>query len=255
MVYQSTLTTPLSEPTLVVATRFHQRFSRDRVDVSRIRSWAEDALRLGGYAVIATEVGLEGILSDGLSDLAERLEVLPVHPWRSFSAASNAIVSRAVELQAETLLLQSVEVSLSAAGLAEMRGALNTQAIVVGARMSDRHGPEKGRMTLRGLNCPWNTLALWRLDYLGRFGFPMTADSLLPEFDGGMEEAGAISLLQHLDPSLEAILMPAPGVVWHTQWADPTRRRYHEQKLASKDARAAQLLRALHLPPGEVSVR
>lgn len=255
MVLQAQMPTTASNPTLVTATRLHQRFSQNGVDGERIQRWAEGALRLGGFVVIATELGLENALCDALADRSDRLEVLPVHPWRSFSAASNAVVNRALELQAETLLLQSVEVSLSAAGLAEMQAALTDRTIVVGARMSARHGLEKGRMPLSGTRCPWNTLALWRLTHLGRFGFPMAADALMPEIDGGMEEAGAISLLQRLDPELEAVLMTVSGVEWRTEWADATRRRYHEQKLASKDARAAQLLRALHLPPGEVHVQ
>lgn len=114
---------------------------------------------------------------------------------------------------------------------------------------------EEGVHTLSGRRCPWNTMAIWRVDYLSLVGFLLVSDGLANDRAiGGVEELASISLLQQLRPGLKAKLIAQAGSeeAWKTTFDDPERAKYQEFKMQSKEERAARQLQALPLTAGQV---
>jgi hypothetical protein len=59
--------------------------------------------------------------------------------------------------------------------------------LVVGPELPG-HSFILGDNLLRGRTCPWNTFAIWRVDYLGLTGFPMIGDGVSGDRSiGGVE--------------------------------------------------------------------
>jgi hypothetical protein len=64
----------------------------------------------------------------------------------------------------------------------------------------------------------------------------------------------AINLLQSIYPHLKVTLLQVPSIEWKTEFLDKARQSYHEQKMASKDARPKLQMDELHnrIPDGKV---
>jgi len=117
---------------------------------------------------------------------------------------------------------------------------------------------------LDGRTCPWNTLAIWNLNKLALTGFQLVSDGILtddatdPSY--GVEETVAVCVLQRiLGPNrakAKLVLLDDDGgeggggsydVTWDRQFEDPERRRWHENKMQSKRARAQRQLELIGL--------
>jgi hypothetical protein len=67
-----------------------------------------------------------------------------------------------------------------------------------------------------------------------------------------LQEVTAINLIQHLRPNLRAVLVRIEGINWETNFTDPDRAKYHENKMLSKDERPAHQMNRLGIPCGHV---
>ena len=67
-----------------------------------------------------------------------------------------------------------------------------------------------------------------------------------------LQEVTAINLIQHLRPNLRAVLVRIKGIDWETNFTDPDRAKYHENKMLSKDERPAHQMTRLGIPCGHV---
>ncbi|KAF1792015.1 Phosphoribosyltransferase-like [Phytophthora cactorum] len=141
--------------------------------------------------------------------LAGKVEIIPMLHWGKFVPALNALIGTAADHfpQADTLILQSLEIDVDTASVASLRSHFDvTQDLVVGAALPghDFHpDPSSQPVELSGLTSPWNTLALWNLEQLTKVGFALMGDALRLEVDGigsaaGIEEVATIALYQQL---------------------------------------------------------
>ena len=179
-------------------------------------------------------LGLEGVCA------------VPVTPWGKFVMPLNALVIEACEAGASHLLLASVEVadSLTIENIGQLCELIADDVLVVGAAMEGHNVKSSQGIDLSidgadGRSVPWNTLALWDLKYLQRFGFPLIGDALFGPKQAGVEEVSTIALYQKVYPELEALLVVLPGIKWDTADFDEERRKGHEAKMASKVSRPA----------------
>lgn len=77
--------------------------------------------------------------------------------------------------------------------------------------------------------------------------------SLFPSYTRSIpQEVTAINLIQHLRPHLLAVLVRMEGIDWETNFSDPVRAKYHENKMLSKDERPAHQMIRLDIPSGRV---
>ena len=149
----------------------------------------------------------------------------------------------------------------------------DVNTLVIGAAFPGHDFSEsQASIPLTGTRCPWNTYAIWRTRALAVTGFPLIGDGLGTAVPGGIEvllatpvsyptlphrsfciqEVTTISLLQHINPALKAVLVRCPGIQWAADFSDPQRQRYHTEKMRSKDERAVAQLRASGIPTGTV---
>jgi hypothetical protein len=189
--------------------------------------------------------------------------------WGKFVPALNALVGTAADHfpDADTLLLQSLEIEVDAAGVALLRSNLDLERdLVVGTALPGhtfQSDPAVQPLELSGLTSPWNTLALWNLQQLTKIGFALMGDALRLEVEGvgpagGDEEVSTISMYQQLFANTpaptRAKLIRVPGVVWQVaDFKDPERVAWHTMKMRSKKQRtAAQMAHFGGVKPGRV---
>jgi hypothetical protein len=179
------------------------------------------------------------------------------------------------------ILFCSAETTCSAQAVRTLQSHLQADTAVVGACLSG-HDYQKSKATatndddaqqqqsqsqrqprepvvveLNGRTSPWNTLALWDLRKLALTGFLLVSDGLLsddkldPSF--GIEAVVATCLLQKLlgpDQAKSKLVQLTStsgddndsAVGWNQDFDDPARKKWHEQKMASKVTRAARQL-------------
>ncbi|RLN93142.1 hypothetical protein BBJ28_00026401 [Nothophytophthora sp. Chile5] len=201
--------------------------------------------------------------------IAGKVELIPMLYWGKFVPALNALVGTAADHfpAADTLLLQSLEVEVDAAGVASLRASFDAEHDLVVGAMLPGHAfqpdPAVQPLELSGLTSPWNTLALWNLQQLTKIGFALMGDALRLEIDGvgpagGDEEVAAISMYQQLFATTTAPttakLLRVPGIVWQVaDLTDPARVAWHTMKMRSKKQRtAAQMAHFGGVAPGRV---
>uniref|UniRef100_H3HAL9 CG-1 domain-containing protein n=1 Tax=Phytophthora ramorum TaxID=164328 RepID=H3HAL9_PHYRM len=189
---------------------------------------------------------LQNEVATGL--LAGKVEIVPMLYWGKFVPALNALVGTAADHfpDADTLLLQSLEIEVDAAGVALLRSNFDPEHdLVVGTALPGhafQPDPAVQPLELSGLTSPWNTLALWNLQQLTKIGFALMGDALRLEVEG-IGPAGAPT---------RAKLIRVPGVVWQVaDFKDPERVAWHTMKMRSKKQRtAAQMAHFGGVAPG-----
>ena len=182
--------------------------------------------------------------------------ILPLVCWGKFTPALNAAISKAAENGDGYIAFQSLEFRISSSNVESLVDYIkkDPSILVIGPRMNGHEfqfGSSDVDNILRGRTCPWNTFAIWRTRYLALTGFPMVADGMGGNM-GGVEEVTAITLLQSIFPELKAVLANIQGVKWDTNFTDPKRLQWHEQKMRSKDERPAKQLEWLGMKGGSV---
>jgi len=205
--------------------------------------------------------------SAGSTGSALVCDVVPVTPWGKFVPALNALVGWAATLPgggAVRILFASAETTLAPASVALLLDHVDDDTLVAGCALPGHDYHEEttsttGAVPLTGRTTPWNTCAVWNVPKLATTGFPLVAEGLHWQQEGGegtlapgpagVEEASAIALLQRTLPAGTAVakLVRVPGVQWEVDWEDAERREWHERKMRSKTERAAVHLRTLGL--------
>jgi hypothetical protein len=194
-------------------------------------------------------------VNDLLNSYKNHVKVILVKPWLSDTFPLNLIVEYALCIGTSELILQSSELWVESSSIAVMSKHLTTETLVVGARINQNHATSVGTVPLEAATSPWNTLALWRLQKLGKTGFLTVSSDLLETVPGGMEEVATISLLQSIDLENHlAKIVKVPGIHWMCDWTDPMRIAFHKEKMSSKKERAEQQLDFLGISRGCVTI-
>ena len=182
--------------------------------------------------------------------MRKRIQIIPVANW-GITTALNACLHEAARLQTKFVAFQSLEIGTTPEIVAYLRSTVGQDTLVAGVALTG-HQFDAGDHTLTGTNCPWNTLAVWRVEKLAMTGFVAIGNGSLPGASAGVEEVSTITVIQQLRTAVgrndaQAKLLRIPGVGWDTEWADEGRRASHAKKMASKQERAAQHLEMLQL--------
>ena len=240
---------------LIVATRLHTTNEAIPIDNSKLHAWCSGVLGYCDELILVVDRRYYDSLRDLFDAFGERIRVFRIDPWISFTQPLNMIVEKALSLHATQLLFQSIEVTLGAEDVRMLQHHLDSDTLVVGAKLHPKHGAQKGKQPLNGWNSPWNTLALWDLQKLGLTGFLTISSGNIEGIPGGVEEVVVISLLQYLKGNtMQAKLIDLPTVHWDATWECALRTKYHESKMASKGERAWKQLQVLHIKDGKVTV-
>lgn len=181
--------------------------------------------------------------------------VLPVSPWGSFVPALNALIAWSCKHRGKdgeyVIAFISAEMSLEGLSCDDLLKHMTMEdTLVVGAALPGHdfyRDKDEVELDLNGLNCPWNTFAIWNLQKLALTGFPLICDGLHQFNDGtnapgGIEEFSTILLHQRLDTtqsSSKAKLVRVSGIEWNQNFDDDQQRKqWHEEKMRSKYTRA-----------------
>eukprot|EP00980_Cylindrotheca_fusiformis_P007326 scaffold1525_cov142-Cylindrotheca_fusiformis.AAC.126 len=242
---------------LVVATRLHL----GKATSAQSKEKLQDVLRNfdslartveGATKVIAVDSTpkIEGY--DFVDAIREALPVdsettiLPVTPWGTFTPALNALVTYAVNLEADMIMFVSAEIKVSDQTIYDLcqRVIEDEDTVVAGAALPG-HTYSAGNVELNGRTCPWNTLAVWNLQKLSLTGFQLCSDI---GSSAGIEECVAFALVQKLFPESKAKLVKLDGVQWEQSFdGDEERRKWHEFKMNSKLERSQIQMGRLNL--------
>ncbi|KAF8610494.1 hypothetical protein BDV93DRAFT_540261 [Ceratobasidium sp. AG-I] len=264
---------------MLTAVRIHKRQSDESIpfDPMPVSATVQHALEYSAGVILAvslppadihsllvalpTEATLLDDSHDGTINNTTRVYVLPFSSatYGRFIPALNAIVAFAHERGFEKVLFQSVEVRVGTEDVRRMVELWDTDVLVAGKAFDAHtfHSPKPGcpssPVYLTGLNCPWNTFAIWDVPKLAKTGFLLTSETHTPPNSSAIEEAPTIALHQRLFPSRARALLvrfrPTAQTEeedagndrggWGASWTDPARTEWHTRKLASKNTSAA----------------
>jgi hypothetical protein len=258
---------------LVVATRIHTSSASNIAEVQKVAAFVVSALKYASKVIVC--IGFNSSQSntaDTVKDMSsyieylnrlndhlfcndhsidkDRVVLLPIYPWGKFTTSLNCAILKAIDLKYEYIAFQSLEFRIPEANVSQLFNciAFNENVAVVGPAMQG-HSYEYGNQILRGRTCPWNTFAIWSIKYVGKIGFPMIGDGSPTEgISGGVEEVTTVALLQKLYPNTIALLFKMENMEWQTNFTDPKRKAWHDEKMTSKDTRPDKQLHALGLP-------
>jgi len=239
----------------VVATRLHTSNEAVPIDPEQIKAWCQNVLSYSDLLIVVVDNRYFQRVGKMLMRFGNRVKLFHIHPWIGYTQPLNMIIEKALSVGATKLLFQSIEVTALPEDIKSLERHLDSNTLVVGAKLHEMHGHVNEKVELTGWTTPWNTLALWNLEKLGLTGFLTVSSGNLPGIPGGVEEVVTISLLQTLHPySMDAKMVELKSVVWNTQWSCKEREAYHAAKMASKNERAEKQLRALGISPGFVTI-
>jgi len=258
-----------SNTRLTVISRVHGMSASHLADPRDVISFIRACDSYASSIIICVGVGDELEHADYIKTLRKAIDsesfretlqivLLPVVPWGKFTPALNAAVVKVAERGDGFIAFQSLEfrISNSAVRLLQDYMMHDDSVLVIGPRMQGHEFQASSKaprqnVVLRGRTCPWNTFAIWRTKYLALTGFPIVADGMGGNM-GGVEEVAAITLLQKINPTLQAVLAGIKGLTWETNFTDPKRKQWHEEKMRSKDERPAKQLQWLNFQGGAV---
>lgn len=238
---------PLLDKKLVIATRLHLGKATSPHSEEKLAEIVGKFERLarnvdGATKVIAVDSTpkIEGY--DYVEAIRKALpedsqtNILPVTPWGKFTPALNALVTYAVNLNADLILFVSAEVNASEQTISTLCHHVteDKDTVVAGAALPG-HAYSAGEVELNGRTCPWNTLAVWSLEKLSLTGFQLCSDL---GSTAGIEECVAFALIQKLFPESKAKLVKLDDIRWEQTFDDEERRKWHEFKMKSKTERA-----------------
>jgi len=239
----------------VVATRLHTSNEAVPIDPEQIKAWCQNVLSYSDLLIVVVDNRYFQRVGKMLMRFGNRVKLFHIHPWIGYTQPLNMIIEKALSVGATKLLFQSIEVTALPEDIKSLERHLDSNTLVVGAKLHEMHGHVNEKVELTGWTTPWNTLALWNLEKLGLTGFLTVSSGNLPGIPGGVEEVVTISLLQTLHPySMDAKMVELKSVVWNTQWSCKEREAYRAAKMASKNERAEKQLRALGISPGFVTI-
>jgi len=240
---------------LLVATRIHSSNTSSPPQSSTIDTFAGSISSLGqATGLIATDSECFDLVSTHAAINHPDIVVICVSPWGKFTPALNVIVFYALENTFSSLLLISAEVSPTVFEKSALLESLVSDTLVVGKRLVGHSFSPGKSVRLSGVTTPWNTMAMWNLSKLGLVGFPLVAEGVLEGAEGGVEEVGAIAIVQKLlgEEMAKAKLLDFSNGRLADGWdvsfnGDQERQRYHNEKMESKAARPQTHLELLNL--------
>ena len=255
---------------LVVATRIHRGNSTQLPSLTSI----SDFIRSIGYAkLIILSIGIgdklenidyihklesylqnEGLMpsSSSTTTATTSIIILPVTPWGKFTMGLNAILLKCIEEKYDLIAFQSLEFRIPKMNVEKLTDVIydDKYTLVVGPALPG-HEFKLGNNKIEGRTCPWNTFAIWNINYLGLIGFPMVGDGLGTDASG-VEEVTTVNLLQKINNKLKVILVSMKGLEWKVDFQDEKRQAYHDEKMKSKNERPHEQMKWLGIQSGTV---
>lgn len=237
----------------VVATRLHTTNEENLICSAVLYKWCNHVLNYCDKLIIVVDTTYLRLIRNAREDFKDKIELFHIDPWISFTQPLNLMVEKALAIGAKELLFQSIEVEIALEDMIKLEKYLDSDTLVVGAKLLDIHANGNEYSSINGWNSPWNTLALWDIEKLGLTGFLSISSGNLEDIPGGIEEVVTISLLQQLKKDeMKAKVIDLKSVVWNTKWDSKEREEYHAKKMQTKNARSQVQLEKLGVKVGEV---
>lgn len=234
---------------VVLASRY---WAASENDFTRLHSFLTRSFHSFSHIILAINVDRDK--TNAVSRLQSlhfegKLQLLKVSPWGGVTHALNLILYEADVFNYNYIMFQSPEVFIEAHVITQMHTLMqaHNHTLVLGCQLPDHqlantfHGAQLVNVELNAFTVPWNTIALWNLPKLKRTAFPSVADLVKPP---GMEEVAAI-YTQHkmfgVQNNKVAMLCKKMPLRWDTKF-DGERAHAHNRKMATKAARAQQII-------------
>lgn len=209
----------------------------------RIFNWVQSALEtVEDPDMVGIAVNIDADKADSVTFLKEtfpEIHVVPVTPWGKFVAPLNALIWKALEVGADNIHFASVDFQPSAKRLAFLNSYMSRDTLVTGARLYGHDFQPGINTACSGRRCPWNTFAVWSLEWLGPFGFQMAGDMPHDQDNAGVEEVSTAAVIQAIYPHVEVNLVDVPDINDRPDmegWDDDRKKR-ESIKIESKDER------------------
>ena len=232
-----------------IGIRFYSS-SADNLD--RLKSLVESVSTFADFILIAVKDDIEqSVIPEIEKWNASKTKAVSVGKQEKFVPILNFMVKYVYGRGFDRLLFVSAEIELTKDIFFQLSQHLDEQTLVAGAVLAG-HEFRLGENRGSGETVPWNTLAMWNLDYLARTGFPLAGEAPYDSHFAGVEEIGACAVLQSLYPDLKIKLVNLGAVKWHIEELSNERIADHIKKLESKERRAEKQLKFLELPTPKV---
>ena len=151
----------------VVATRLHTSNEAVPIDPEQIKAWCQNVLSYSDLLIIVVDNRYFQRVGKMLMRFGNRVKLFHIHPWIGYTQPLNMIIEKALSVGATKLLFQSIEVTALPEDIKSLERHLDSNTLVVGAKLHEMHGHVNEKVELTGWTTPWNTLALWNLEKLG----------------------------------------------------------------------------------------
>lgn len=204
------------------------------------------------FVAVNVEKDKSGAL-EYFKDLADpRIDAFAVQPWfKTGVPALNAIVHKAAAQEFSHIWFVSTRLVLNEAIAKRLLKECDDETLVVGAVMPGHWLPGANLVAGDGETCPYNTCAIWELNFLHRTGFlPISEMPMNPEMAGN-EEIVAVTLQQQLFKN-KAKLVLVPGITSQTDHWDDERKKRHQSLVDTKKIRSEAQLNMLSLNQAKI---
>lgn len=149
----------------------------------------DSAPKIDGYDLPARiKTLLSNVLEQNENHNKVVVDIIPVTPWGQFIPALNALVCWASVSRASYALFVSAEISTLTHNSIQLLSQHldDNKTLVVGAVLpGHQYDNSRGEVPLSGVTSPWNTVAMWNLSKLALTGFPLVAEGILTDQQGG----------------------------------------------------------------------
>lgn len=206
---------------------------------------------------IYVAVNVEKDRSDTLRYFVEladsRIEAFPVQPWfKTGIPALNAMVHKATADGFTHIWLVSTRLVLNQEIVEKLIEECNDETLVVGAVMPGHRFRGVDFVLGDGETCPYNTCAIWNLDFLHRTGFLPISEMPTNSEMAGNEEIAAVTLQLSLFRNKKAKLVQIPGITSQTDHWDDERAKRSQGLVDTKKIRSGAQLNMLGLSPAVI---
>jgi len=226
----------IENASIAVCTRF---WGKNPEEIKILKDFILQAKQIGPVFVA---INVDKNKTNAVQFQTEGVNIFPVTPWGKFVPALNALVYKASCAGCTHILFASATVDIVPDQVQILLSHMDNNTLAVGAAL-EGHNFQPGRTFLNadGRQVPWNTLCLWKANYLGSLGFPLIGDAYFDEKSAGVEEVATFGVLQSIYKTLNVKLIEIPGITWNTNFTGD-RLEKHLKKMASKITRPEKQL-------------
>ena len=138
-----------------------------------------------GIAFDASDKDLEIALTINIDEFKVKIggkpniRCIPVSPWGRYIPALNGLLRVASEMKMHRIMYQSLEIRTTRKEVMTILNTMDNKTLLAGKALNGHEFESCRKVAIGGLTCPWNTFAIWNIEYLSRTGFLMVSDGAI----------------------------------------------------------------------------